>query len=148
VAASAFNQQAVELDIPSMGESPEICEVRERHNRAKLAEHDAMRLLDSAKEARDVHQIRLALDKVVLTQERARDAAEELRQARAAGGLMVTRTQHNQTVERMAAEFQRGMEALVNKSPRLVGLSAEQIHEAMREETGRCYESIRLRMVA
>ena len=60
----------------------------------------------------------------------------------------MTVTQHNQTVERLAAEFQRGLEALVNKGSRLVGKSAEEIHELMREETGRTYEAIKARMIA
>jgi len=138
----------VSLDTPVPGETAEVAEVRERSNRAKVAEREAMKLLDSAREAKDVHAIRLALDKVIATQERARDAAEELGKARAAAGIMMTRSQHNQTVERLAAEFQRGMEALVNKSSKLAGKSADEIHAVLREETGRCYESIKARMVA
>ena len=138
----------VSLDTPVPGETCEVAEVRERSNRSKVAEREAMKLLDTAKEAKDVHAIRLALDKVIATQERARDAAEELGKARAAAGIMMTRSQHNQTVERLAAEFQRGMEALVNKSSKLAGKSADEIHAVLREETGRCYESIKARMIA
>jgi antitoxin (DNA-binding transcriptional repressor) of toxin-antitoxin stability system len=107
-----------------------------------------MKLLDQAKEAKDVNGIRLALDKVIATQERARDAAEELAKARVTAGIMITVTQHNQVVERLAAEFQRGLEALVNKGSRLVGKDAQEIHDIMREETGRTYEAIKARMIA
>ena len=58
------------------------------------------------------------------------------------------RSEHDQVIERMAVEFQRGLEGLVNKGSKLAGRSAEEIHEILREETGRCYESIRIRMVA
>lgn len=147
-AVYADSDGPVSLDTAVPGETAEVAEVRERSNRAKVAEREAMKLLDTAKEAKDVHAIRLALDKVIATQERARDAAEELGKARAAAGIMMTRSQHNQTVERLAAEFQRGMEALVNKSSKLAGKSADEIHAVLREETGRCYESIKARMVA
>ena len=150
VAAAAYADPdgPVSLEGSAPGETPELAEIRERSNRARVAEREAMKLLDQAKEAKDVHGIRLALDKVIATQERARDAAEELAKARVTAGIMMTVTQHNQTVERLAAEFQRGLEALVNKGSRLVGKSAEEIHELMREETGRTYEAIKARMIA
>jgi hypothetical protein len=149
-AAAAYTDPAgpVSLETAVPGETPEVTEVRERSNRAKVAEREAMKLLDQAKEAKDVHGIRLALDKVITTQERARDAADELSKARAVAGIMMTVTQHTQVVERLAAEFQRGLEALVNKGSRLVGKSAEEIHDIMREETGRTYEAIKARMIA
>ena len=149
-AAAAYTDPdgPVSLEGSAPGETPELAEIRERSNRARVAEREAMKLLDQAKEAKDVHGIRLALDKVIATQERARDAAEELAKARVTAGIMMTVTQHNQTVERLAAEFQRGLEALVNKGSRLVGKSAEEIHELMREETGRTYEAIKARMIA
>lgn len=147
-AAYADPDGPVSLEGSAPGERPELAEIRERSNRAKVAEREAMKLLDQAKEAKDVHGIRLALDKVISTQERARDAAEELAKARVTAGIMMTVTQHNQTVERLAAEFQRGLEALVNMGSRLVGKSAQEIHELMREETGRTYEAIKARMMA
>jgi len=150
VAAAAYADPdgPVSLEGSAPGETPEVAEIRERSNRARVAEREAMKLLDQAKEAKDVHGIRLALDKVIATQERARDAAEELAKARVTAGIMMTVTQHNQTVERLAAEFQRGLEALVNTGSRLVGKSAQEIHEIMREETGRTYEAIKARMIA
>ncbi len=149
-AAAAYTDPdgPVSLETALPGETPELTEVRERANRAKVAEREAMKLLDQAKEAKDVNGIRLALDKVIATQERARDAAEELAKARVTAGIMITVTQHNQVVERLAAEFQRGLEALVNKGSRLVGKDAQEIHDIMREETGRTYEAIKARMIA
>lgn len=149
-AAAAYTDAdgPVSLETAFPGETPELTEVRERANRAKVAEREAMKLLDQAKEAKDVNGIRLALDKVIATQERARDAAEELGKARVSAGIIMTVTQHTQTVERLAAEFQRGLEALVNKGSRLVGKSAQEIHDIMREETGRTYEAIKARMIA
>lgn len=137
---------AIETAIP--GETAELAEVRDRSNRARIAEREAHNLLDQAKEAKDPHMVRLALDKVIATQERARDAAKELADARAVAGISMLRSEHDQVIERMAAEFQRGLEGLVNKGSKLAGRSAEEIHEILREETGRCYESIRIRMVA
>ena len=150
VAAAAYSDPdgPVSLETSVPGETPELGEIRERSNRARVAEREAMKLLDQAKEAKDVHGIRLALDKVIATQERARDAADELAKGRAAAGLLMPVSQHNQVVERLAAEFQRGLEALVNKGSRMVGKTAEEIHEMMREETGRTYEAIKARMMA
>lgn len=149
VAAGAYQDPGGPVDLVASlpGEGEGLTEVRDRNNRAKVAEREAMLLLASAKEAKDVNAIRLALDKVIATQERARDAAEELAKARSAANVMMSRTEHNEVVERMAAEFQRGMEALINQGSRLVGKSAEEIHQVMREETGRTYESIKARMV-
>lgn len=150
VAAAAYVDPGVPvcLDTAHVGELPEVTEIRERANRARMAEHEAMRLLDLAKSQNDVQGIRLALEKVIVTQERARDAGEELKKARAVAGIMMTKLEHDQVVERMAAEFQRGMEALVNKAGRLAGKSEPEIHGILREETGRCYESIKARMIA
>lgn len=150
VKALAYQDPAGPVDLVTSlpGEGEQVGEVRDRNNRAKVAEREAMLLLAKAKEAGDVNAIRLALDKVIATQERARDAADELIKARSSANVMMSRTAHNEVVEKMAAEFQRGMEALLNQSSRLVGKNAEEIHHVMREEIGRTYESLRARMVS
>lgn len=150
VKASAYQDPAGPVDLVTSlpGEGEQVGEVRDRNNRAKVAEREAMLLLAKAKEAGDVNAIRLALDKVIATQERARDAADELMKARSSANVMMSRTAHNEVVEKMAAEFQRGMEALLNQNSRLVGKNAEEIHQVMREEIGRTYESLRSRMVS
>lgn len=150
VKALAYQDPAGPVDLVTSlpGEGEQVGEVRDRNNRAKVAEREAMLLLAKAKEAGDVNAIRLALDKVIATQERARDAADELMKARSSANVMMSRTAHNEVVEKMAAEFQRGMEALLNQNSRLVGKNAEEIHQVMREEIGRTYESLRSRMVS
>jgi len=150
VKALAYQDPAGPVDLVTSlpGEGEQVGEVRDRNNRAKVAEREAMLLLAKAKEAGDVNAIRLALDKVIATQERARDAADELIKARSSANVMMSRTAHNEVVEKMAALFQRGMEALLNQSSRLVGKNAEEIHQVMREEIGRTYESLRSRMVS
>ena len=150
VKALAYQDPAGPVDLVTSlpGESEQVGEVRDRNNRAKVAEREAMLLLAKAKEAGDVNAIRLALDKVIATQERARDAADELMKARSSANVMMSRIAHNEVVEKMAAEFQRGMEALLNQNSRLVGKNAEEIHQVMREEIGRTYESLRSRMVS
>ena len=150
VKALAYQDPAGPVDLVTSlpGEGEQVGEVKDRNNRAKVAEREAMLLLAKAKEAGDVNAIRLALDKVIATQERARDAADELMKARSSANVMMSRTAHNEVVEKMAAEFQRGMEALLNQNSRLVGKNAEEIHQVMREEIGRTYESLRSRMVS
>jgi hypothetical protein len=137
----------VGLELGGVGEGEEVAEIRERHNRARLAERAALELLEKAKVDNDLNGIRLALDRIVTTQERARDSREELSKARAAAGLLMARTEHDQGMVNMATAFQQGLEGLVTKSAKLAMQPVEVVHQILRDETNRTYERIR-QMVA
>lgn len=138
----------VDLTNGQPAETQQVADVRERWNRAKIAERIAHEQLTQAKAANDPMQVRQFLQSVISTQQRARDAADEYQQAQAAAGILIARTEHDQVVARLAAEFQKGLEAIVSQAPKLAGQGAEQIHQFLREATGRIYESIRARMIA
>jgi hypothetical protein len=138
----------VDLTCPQPAETAQVAEVRERWNRAKIAERIAFELMTAAKAENNPMEIRQAVSSVISTQQRSRDASEEFIQAQAAAGILIPRAQHDQVVSSLAAEFQKGMEAIVAQASKFAGLGAEQIHNMLRESTGRIYESIRARMVA
>ena len=138
----------VDLTNGHPAETHQVTEVRERWNRAKLGERIAHEQLMKARENGDVMQIRQFLHAVINTQQRARDAADEYRQAQASAGILIPRADHDQVVARLAAEFQKGLEGIVSQASKLAGQGPEQIHQFLRECTGRIYESIKARMIA
>lgn len=138
----------VDLTNADPAESYQVAEIRERWNRAKIGERIAHEQLIAAKAANDPMQIRQFLQAVISTQQRARDAADEYRQAQAAAGILIQRSEHDQVVARLASEFQKGLESIVSQASKLAGQGPEQIHQFLRECTGRIYESIKARMIA